>query len=206
MDKIAVMIADDHPIVRNAIRKFFSDRPHIDILGEASNGFELMKLIEKSCPDIAVIDLEMPKMNGYATISELQSHYPQIKTIAFSGFLDSVNQQRVIMLGAFSTVSKGESVNILIKAVEMAIDGKHFHSKSCDFIPKLAEDENYSLLTSRERQILDFIAEGKTSKQISHILNISRWTVEKHRSNIKEKLGIKTFASLVRYAIEIKQN
>lgn len=205
MEKIAVMIADDHPIVRNAIKKFFIKKPHIDFCGEAKNGLELLRLIEEACPDIAVIDLEMPEMNGYDTISALHNNYPQIKTIAFSGFLDSVTQQRAIALGAFSTVSKTESVHVLLRAIEMTINGQHFHSDVLrDFSSGAPVDDRYSLLTMREKQILTLIAQGKTSKQISQEFNISKWTVDKHRSNIKEKLEIKNFAGIIRYAIERK--
>jgi DNA-binding NarL/FixJ family response regulator len=207
MKKIAVMIADDHPIVRKAIIAFFKNSPHIVFSGEADNGFELIELIKKSLPDIAIIDLEMPEMNGYDTILELRTNYPEIKTIAFTGFLDSINQQRAIELGAFSTVSKTESIAILIRAVEMVIEGKTFHSK---MISNLYEgsttNDKYSLLTQREKQVLNLIAEGKTSKQISQNYNISKWTVDKHRSNIKEKLEIRNFADMVRYAIKRKKD
>jgi len=206
MKQIAVMVADDHPIVRNAIKRFFIKKANIDLLGEANNGFELIELIKMSCPHIAIIDLEMPGMNGYDTILELHNNYPEIKTIAFSGFLDSVNQQRAIALGAFSTVSKAESPNVLLKAVELAIDGKHFHSEVIyGFCPESVTEDRYALLTMREKQVLDLIAEGKTSRQISHTCNISKWTVDKHRSNIKEKLEIKSLAGIIRYAIERKQ-
>ena len=206
MEKIAVMIADDHPVVRNAIIKSFVKKPHIDFCGEANNGLELLQLVKASCPDIAVIDLEMPEMNGYDTISELHNNYPQVKTIAFSGFLDLVTQQRAISLGAFSTVSKTEPVSVLLRAIEMTTGGKHFHSNVMrDFSPEPDVDDKYSLLTLREKQIFESIAQGKTSKQISREYNISKWTVDKHRSNIKEKLEIKNIAGLIRYAIERKQ-
>lgn len=207
MKKIAVMIADDHPIVRKAIIAFFKNSPHIVFSGEADNGFELIELIKKSLPDIAIIDLEMPEMNGYDTILELRTNYPEIKTIAFTGFLDSINQQRAIELGAFSTVSKTESIAILIRAVEMVIEGKTFHSKMIsNLYEESTTNDKYSLLTQREKQVLNLIAEGKTSKQISQNYNISKWTVDKHRSNIKEKLEIRNFADMVRYAIKRKKD
>jgi DNA-binding NarL/FixJ family response regulator len=205
MKRIAVMIADDHPIIRSAIRKYITKKPFIDLVGEANNGLELLELIKESCPDIAIIDLEMPEMNGYDTISVLSKKFPEIKSIAFSGFLDSVNQQRAISLGVFSTVSKNDPPQVLIEAVESAIDGKRFHTQVVNsFNPDSPTDDKYSLLTLREKEVLRLIAQGKTSKQISSDYNISKWTVDKHRSNIKGKLGIKNLAGIVRYAIEKK--
>jgi len=203
MKKIAVLIADDHPMVREAIKIILRKNSQINFCGEADNGIESIKLIEKFIPDVAIIDLEMPKMNGYDTILELHTKYPEIKTIAFSGFLDLASQKRAISMGAFATISKSEVPDVFIKAFEAVIEGKNFHSKvSSNFHIEALKHNKYSLLTLREQQILNLIAEGKTSKEIGHIHNISQWTVDKHRSNIKIKLEIKNLAEMIRYAIE----
>ena len=203
MKKITVLIADDHPMVREAIKNTFRNNSHVNFLGEDNNGIELIKLIEKSIPEVAFIDLEMPEMNGYDTILELHTKYPEIKSIALSGFLDSVNQQRAISMGALATICKTENTDVFIKAFEAVVDGRNFHSKvSSTFYIEPLKNDKYSLLTLREKQILNLIAKGKTSKQISDTYSISQWTVDKHRSNIKKKLEIKTLAEMIRYAIE----
>jgi len=202
MKKTTILIADDHPLVRQAIKNIFRKNSYISFLGEANNGCELMELIKESIPDIVIVDLEMPEMNGYDTILEIHTKYPAVKIIAFSGFLDSVNQQRAIKMGASATICKTESTDVFITAFEAIIEGENFHSNaSSDIYIKSLKDYNYSLLTPREKQVLNLIAEGKTSKQISNIYNISQWTVDKHRSNIQEKLEVKTLAEMIRYAI-----
>ncbi|MCF6248094.1 MAG: response regulator transcription factor [Desulfobacula sp.] len=203
MKTVAVVIADDHPLVISALRNAFQRNSKINLIGEANNGIELLELIKKRIPDIAIIDLEMPKMDGYETILELHTIHPEIKTIAFSGFLNSANQQRVIDLGAYASISKTETSKNIFKAFQAVMDGENYHSAitSNDY-EETVEQKDDSILTLREKQIIKLIAQGKTSKQISEAYNISQWTVDKHRSNIKEKLGIKSLAEMIRYAIE----
>ncbi|WDP90198.1 MAG: response regulator transcription factor [Desulfobacter sp.] len=206
METIAVVIADDHPLIRQAVKNTFRNNDKIKISGEANNGIELLELMASSVPDIAIIDLEMPKMDGYDTILELHTLYPQTKTVAFSGFLNAANQQRAIDMGAFASISKTESSKQLVEALDAIIRGEAYHSDvTCGFYagsPAGTPSPAQSVLTLREKQILTLIAEGKTSKQIGEAYNISQWTVNKHRSNIRSKLGHSSLAEMVRYAIE----
>lgn len=203
MKTIAVVIADDHPIIRTAFKNTFRKNENLKFLGEASNGIELLELVKEQVPDIAVIDLEMPRMDGYDTILELHTLYPEIKTVVFSGFLNAANQQRAINMGAHSSISKAESNKMIIQAIETIIRGERYHSKAfANFYVEPIEDKNSELLTLREKQILSLIADGKTSKQIGEVYSISQWTVDKHRSNIRGKLGLKNLSQMVRYAIE----
>ncbi|MEH0020944.1 MAG: response regulator transcription factor [Desulfobacter sp.] len=203
MKTIAVVIADDHPLVRKAVKDTFRDNKNVKFLGEANNGIELLALMKKTIPDIAIIDLEMPKMDGYKTIWELHTLYPEIKTIAFSGFLSPANQQRAIEMGAYASISKAESSEAFIKALDAVIHGRSYHSNvSFAHYVDPPKNESDTVLTLREKQILGLIAEGKTSRQIGKACNISQWTVDKHRSNIRAKLGHKNLAEMVRYAIE----
>ncbi len=202
MKEISVLIADDHPMIIKALKRAFHEHSYFQVIGVAGNGAALIELVNESPSDIAIIDLEMPKTNGYDTILELHTRFPKIKTIAYSGYLSSINQQRAINMGAVSTISKTESIDNFIVAVEATAAGHSFHSKTDDqIIAKPVKNNKDSILTLREKQILNLIAVGKTSKQISEIYHISRWTVDKHRSNIKEKLGISTLAEMIRYAI-----
>jgi len=203
MDTIAVVMADDHPLIREAVKNTFKDNNRIQFAGEANNGIELLELLKTTVPDIAFIDLEMPKMDGYETILQLHNLYPETKTIAFSGFLNAANQKRAIEMGAFASISKTEPNECLVKALEDIIKGEPYHSNvSSGFYIEPATDKQDAVLTLREQQILSLIAEGKTSKQIGETYNISQWTVNKHRSNIRLKLGHTSMAEMVRYAIE----
>ncbi|MCG8638057.1 MAG: response regulator transcription factor [Desulfobacterales bacterium] len=203
MKTIAVVIADDHPLVRQAVKHTFRNKKEIQFLGEADNGIELLGLMEKRVPDIAIVDLEMPQMNGYDTIYELHTLYPDIKIIAFSGFLNAANQKRAIEMGACATISKTETSGDFIKALEAVIQGENYHTDvSSSYYADPPGEKKDVVLTLREKQVLSLVVQGKTSKQIGEAYNISQWTVDKHRSNIRTKLGHKSLAETVRYAIE----
>lgn len=203
MESVAIVIADDHPLVRKAVKNAFRNDSRVKFIGEADNGAELLELLKENAPDIAIVDLEMPKMNGYETIQEIHTHYPNVRTIAFSGFLTATNQERAVRMGAFASISKAESPDSFIKAVSEVMKGRTYHSKvSNSFCYDSPADASAPGLTLREKQILGLIAEGKTSRQISEAFNISQWTVDKHRSNIKEKLGLRNLAEMIRFAIE----
>ncbi len=203
METTAVVIADDHPLVRKAVKDTIKRVENLKFIGEANDGLELLSLLKKVVPDIAIIDLEMPVLNGYDTICELHTLYPALKIIAFSGFLNAENQQRAINAGAYASISKTEVNKNFIKALDAVIKGEHYHSQvSNNFYAQPVKDDRHSELTLREKQILSLIAEGKTSRQISGVYNISQWTVDKHRSNIRGKLGLTNLSEMVRYAIE----
>ncbi len=143
-------------------------------------------------------------MTKSETILELHALYPEIKTIAYSGFLNTANQQRAIEMGAYASICKTESSEAFVNALDAVIQGENYHSdvSSSHYYVDPPEAANDAVLTLREKQILCLIAQGKTSKQIGAAYNISQWTVDKHRSNIRAKLGHKSLAETVRYAIE----
>lgn len=203
MNCLEIVIADDHPIVLSAIKDTIKTKEGWRIIGEAGNGFDLLNLIRRLTPDIAIIDLEMPMMKGYETIAEISLSYPEIKTIALSGFLNEANRQRAIEAGASATVSKSNPLSDVLKAIEKVAQGREYHSPGIPFIDEKPFDETKNaVLTSREKQILKLIAKGQTSKDISDICNISQWTVDRHRANIRAKLGLKNVAEMVRYALK----
>tara|TARA_B100000614_G_scaffold255937_1_gene273683 strand:+ start:61 stop:771 length:711 start_codon:yes stop_codon:yes gene_type:complete len=203
MKTVSVVIADDHPLVRKAIKQSFRHKPEVAFTGEAGDGIELLNLIAEKRPDIAIIDLEMPKMDGYKAILKLHTLYPETKTIAFSGFLNDANQKRAIEMGAHASISKNESTQAFVQALEAVVAGEQYHSDvSCTHYVEPPRNNSDGVLTLREKQILSLIAEGKTSRQIGKTFNISQWTVDKHRSNIRTKLGHSSLAETVRYAIE----
>lgn len=203
MKKVSVVVADDHSIIRDAMSAVL-DQDKFELVGKAENGVELMALVDQTLPDIAVIDLEMPAMNGYKAISELNRKFPEVKLIAFSGFMTPPNQKKVISMGASATLSKGEPVSELIKALEIVSRGGVYHSDvSTIFWPEPSSiNEQETPLTQRETQILTMVANGMTSKEIGQAYFISEWTVNKHRANIKSKLGLRSISDLVRYAMD----
>jgi DNA-binding NarL/FixJ family response regulator len=205
--QVGILIADDHPVVRKWLRKAFEKNFQPTFFHEVDNGRELIESVKKKRPDIAIVDLEMPELNGYDSILRLHTEYPSIKIVVFSGFLTGANQDRAIKNGAFATISKSENTSDIMAAFKQIIDGEKYHSAPilCA-TDRLYTDKSLSVLTEREKQILKMISLGKTSKQISEILNISQWTVDKHRANIKEKLGLKNIAEMVRYTINKSEN
>ena len=202
--KISLIVADDHPIIRRYLKRVLRDCFDIEPFIETSDGSELLGSIGQSVPDMAVIDLAMPEMNGYDAILKIHTQYPEIKTIVFSGFLTPETQQRVIQLGAHSTISKNETPDAIINAFRTIINGKRYHSdvRSCfdqnqNSLDCFQEDS----LTDRENEIVDLIVTGHSSKEIADILGISKWTVDSHRTNIRKKLGVSNVVDLVHFAL-----
>lgn len=196
--EIRIVIADDHPFVRRCFAKIIGKHIGITLLEEADNGDDLIEIINKTVPDLAVIDLSMPRKNGYDAISEIHTRHPQVKIIAFSGYLTPENQKRAIDLGAHATISKTVSTKILDHAIKQVLDGESYHTDVTSSESASPQDGKGSTeLTKREQQIADLVLNGKSSKEISALLNISKLTVDKHRANIKQKLGAKNVAEMV---------
>ncbi|MBU1195473.1 MAG: response regulator transcription factor [Proteobacteria bacterium] len=203
METFNGMIADDHPIVRKAFQKIFRNTPHINFVGEAENGEQLLNLLQHQSVDFVVIDLVMPGTDGFEIISKIHALFPEIKIIAFSGFLNSINQQKAIQMGACASICKSESKEEILNAFEKIFDNQYYHSNVTEtYYLKPLKRVEANPLSSREREIINMISQGNTSKEISDIMNISQWTVDKHRSNIKRKLGLKNLAAIIRYAID----
>jgi two-component system, NarL family, response regulator NreC len=202
VNKTTIAIADDHPMVRKAVLDTLGKENWIQSIGAVADGHELMALLKTTVPDVVLIDLKMPGMNGYDLIPAITAQYPEVRILVFSGFLTLFSQQRVKTLGAHATVCKSESGQTIVRAVKEVVHGNSFHSKVFDINRDMAVGKDDNGLTRRQNQILDMIGQGKTTREISQYLGISPWTVDKHRSNIKEKLGLRTLAEMIRYAIE----
>ncbi len=200
--KISLIVADDHPIIRKYLKRVLRDHFDIEPFIETNDGSELLRSIDQTVPDLAVIDLEMPKINGYDAILKIHTQYPEIKTVVFSGFLTPETQQRVIQLGAHSTISKNEMPGAIINAFRTIINGKRYHSDV-----RAGFDQNHlngfqeDSLSDRENEIVDLILKGHSSKEIAEILCISKWTVDSHRTNIRKKLGVSNVVDLIRFAL-----
>jgi DNA-binding NarL/FixJ family response regulator len=205
--KISLIVADDHPIIRRYLKRVLIDYFDIEPFIETSDGSELLGSIDQTVPDLAVIDLEMPKINGYDAILEIHTRYPEIITIVFSGFLTPEVQKRVIQMGAHSTISKNETPEAIIHAFNTIINGNRYHSdvRSCCIDQKEFDGVQDDTLTVRETEIVDLIVKGYSSKKIADILGISKWTVDTHRANIRKKMGVSNVVDLVRIALKTNE-
>jgi two-component system, NarL family, response regulator NreC len=199
-----VLLADDHPIVRDGLRVIL-EREGFEVVAEASNGREAMKLAEKLHPDVAVLDLSMPDMNGIDAAREIRRVSPATKSIMLSQHTERQFLLEGLRAGTHGFVMKTRSADELVQAVrEIARGGTYFSPEVAAAAVEAYQtktDLAADPLTLRERQVLQLIAESKTTKEIAVMLEISAKTVETYRSRIMEKLGIHQTAGVVRYAI-----
>ncbi|MDQ3020972.1 MAG: response regulator transcription factor [Bacteroidota bacterium] len=212
--KIKIIIADDHPIFRNGLRKLIEEDTSIEIIGEAENGEDSLKLINDLKPMIAVLDIDMPKMSGIQVLKNLNKLKVEIKIIFLTVFASEDIFDKAMSLGISGYILKDSAVNEIKECIRKVADGNYYISPSVsnflvnrkDRMKKL-ENDNPELheLTKTELNILKLIAEGKTSKDIGDELFISFKTVENHRTNISHKLNITGSNSLIKYAIKNRQ-
>jgi DNA-binding NarL/FixJ family response regulator len=206
-EKINVVIADDHEIVRAGLRRILNIDKRIQIVGEAVDGESALKLIEENLPHVALLDIHMPVLDGIEVAKIVCEKHPEIVVIMLTAYEDYKHVEEALKVGADGYLSKDISPSFLIDAIYGSLLGERVFSKSILRVlenPLIShqEIENSNVtITSREQEILNYLAQGKTSKEIADILGISIRTVQNHRSNIMQKLGIKTAAGLVRFAV-----
>ena len=200
-----VLLAEDHQIVRQGVRGLLEKAGH-EVVGEASDGQEAVKLARILFPDIAVLDIAMPRLNGLDTAREIRSLSPKTKTILLTAYTDKAYIMEAIKVGAKGYVVKTEAAEDLIRAIREISRGEIYLSPSIanSFVGAYLDDSQLPAdsLTRRERQVLHLIAEGNTTKEIGQQLNISFKTAESHRSHLMRKLDLHDIAGLVRYAIQ----
>ncbi|MBI5149343.1 MAG: response regulator transcription factor [Candidatus Omnitrophica bacterium] len=209
MPKNKIIIADDHPLVRVGIKELLHQDPALTVVGEAGDGEQLLELLSVQKCDLCIVDISMPKMDGLAAIREIRQRYPRVKILILSMMKDYYHFHEMMSTGALGYMVKDDAPEQLILAIRTILKGKRYVSSSVTKvlvdreIRSLDEGEMPSLgiLTGRERQILAMIAKGMANKKIAAKLNISVRTVEHHRANLTDKLGVKDTASLVKYAI-----
>ncbi len=207
MRKLRILLADDHALVRSGIRALLEAQPDIEVIGEADDGREAIRLARELIPDIAIIDIAMPELNGIDTLRQIFDACPTIKVLACSMYPDVPYIVQSLRLGACGYLMKNSAKDDLIRAVQAAKAGKCFLSLDATtqlvegFVRKVDSEDTKDSLTSREREILQLIAEGKTNKEIANILNLSLKTIETHRTNLMKKLQVKEVTGLVQYAI-----
>jgi len=205
-----IVIADDHSLFRKGIRRLIQDIPGLEVIGEAGDGLELLKLLKEKPPDLAVVDISMPNLRGIEAAREIRTLYPDTKVLMITMHKSKEHLYHSISAGVQGYLLKEDSDVELRLAIETIRDGGIYVTKT--LAGELAQDlsEIYrgkgkiskDPLTTREREVLKLIAEGKSNHDIANMMFISIRTVEHHRANIMEKLKLKKTADVVRYAIE----
>jgi two-component system, NarL family, response regulator NreC len=205
MPRIRILLADDHAVVRQGFRMILNAQPDMEIVGEAGNGREAVELTEKLKPDVVVMDVAMPELNGIEATRRIADSVPHARVIALSMHKDSVYVREVLRAGARGYLLKESGAGDLVSAVRAVARGEAYLSP----VVSDAVLDDYrrhvtnpiDLLTSREREVLQMLAEGKTNKEIATILNLSVYTVDAHRGHIMEKLNLHSINELVRFAV-----
>jgi DNA-binding NarL/FixJ family response regulator len=210
MKKLRILLADDHILMRSGLRALLDRQPNLEVVGESENGRETVALAASLRPDVVVMDVGMPVLNGIEATQMIVTQCPTIAVVILSMHADESYVMRALKAGARGYLLKDSAAADLIGAIQAISQGKSFFSPKVSRI--LAEDyvrvlkqkgavDTYDLLTSREREILQLLAEGKTNKEVATALNISPYTVETHRSHILQKLNLHNSAELVLYAV-----
>ena len=212
MKRIRVLLADDHGVVRKGLRMQLQDE-QFEIVGEAANGREAVQLAEAENPDVIVMDIAMPGLTGIEATAQIVRRNPRTGVVIFSMHADDVYVSRALSAGAKGYLLKDGDDMDLTRAVQAAAEGKPFFSPTIagilvgDYMRQLQQrglQDSYDLLTEREKETLQLLAEGKSNKEVARVLNLSVYTVETHRSNIMEKLDLHTTAGIILYAVRKK--
>lgn len=211
MNKIRIVLADDHMILRKGLRSLLEAEKHVEIVGEGENGNDVVRLADELDPDIIVMDISMPKMNGVEATKRVKTRHPNIKVIILSRHREEEFIFQALNAGADGYLIKESAPSELISAIESVQRGDSYLSPSVsrlvvdEYIKKAKNTElvnKFESLTAREMEILQLLAEGISVKEISANLYISKNTVNSHRTHIMEKLDIHSTAKLIQYAIQ----
>ncbi len=206
---VRILLVDDHQLMREGLRVLLEHEPDFEVVGEARDGRTALDLVKSLNPHVVVMDVGMPELNGVEATHRITTQYPNVKVIALSAYADQRNVLQMLDAGASGYVLKIAAHDELMRAVRAASVGRTFLS------PEIAamvvsqstrrrasnEPSAYSTLGAREREVLQLVAEGKSSKETAKEMHISIKTVETHRRNIAEKLGLHGTAELTKYAI-----
>ena len=210
-EKQRIVIAEDHTILREGLRALLSREPNFEVVGEAEDGREAIRLVEQLTPDLILTDLSMPKMNGVEAIREIRKRAPETKILALTVHRTEEYILEVLQAGADGYILKDASSTELIMAIKSVLRGDRFLSPSVSHMviegylegrTTFETSSPWATLTKREREILKLIAEGHKNKEIADYLCISVKTVEKHRANLMRKLDLHSAAALTAYAME----
>ena len=210
MNPIRILLADDHTVMRNGLRLLLERQPNLTVVGEASDGRETVRAAESVSPDVVVMDIAMPNLNGIEAARQITATRPETAIVILSMHSDESYVIRALKAGARAYLLKDSAEGDLIAAIHAISEGKSFFSPAIsrilveDYMRQLEQqhvEDTYELLTAREREILQLLAEGKTNKEVASMLNLSVYTVETHRTHILQKLNLHNVPELILYAV-----
>ena len=209
MARVTILLADDHTLVRQGLKKVLEESPEWDVVAEAGNGRDAVREAEEHHPDVAILDIAMPLLNGIEATRQITKRSPTTKVLMLTMHADEVYVTQVLKAGAVGYLLKDSADVDLLRAVDEVAQGRSFFSPVIsrvvldEYVKRLEEHEPadaYESLSTREREILQLVAEGKANKEIASLLFVSTSTVETHRAHIMEKLGLHSAAEIVLYA------
>ncbi len=204
-----VLIVDDHPIMRQGLAQLVNNEPDMTVCGEAENAPQALDLIDKTKPDLALIDITLPGKNGLELIKDIQAMFPGLAILVISMHDESLYAERVLRAGGRGYIMKQEGGKMLLQAIRQVLEGKIYVSEKISakileiFSGRRSETSNSPMerLTDREFEVFQMIGQGLATREIADHLHLSVKTVEVHRANIKEKLTLKNAPELIRYAV-----
>lgn len=208
---IRVILVDDHVIVREGLRMVLQSQPDTEVIGEAGDGREALDMIAALHPDVVVMDIAMPNMNGLEATRQITRRYPDVRVVILTMHENQQYLVQIVRAGATGCVLKRSAGTELVSAIDAASRGENYFSPTIatyvveDYRRLLAEPRtpDGTTLTEREREILQMVAEGRTNREIAEALTLSIKTIQAHRGNIMEKLGAHDRTDLVKYAIRV---
>jgi DNA-binding NarL/FixJ family response regulator len=213
MPECRILLADDHSIVRKGLRAILEEDSALEVVGEAANGREAVELCQTLQPHIAVMDVGMPQLNGLEAAAQVQRVATGTKVIILSMYRDETYLLRALTVGARGYLLKDAAEEEILPAVRAVIRGTTYFSPSISetllndhvrYLQKRGLQDSYDLLTEREKEVLQLLAEGRANKEVANVLNVSLSTVETHRTNMMQKLNLHSAAEIVLYAVRKK--
>lgn len=210
MTPIRILLADDHTVMRTGLRVLLERQEAFAVVGEASDGRQAVELAEREAPDVVIMDVAMPNLNGIEAARQITQRHAKVAVVILSMHSDESYVLRALKAGARGYLLKDSAEADLIHAVRTVSQGKAFFSPAIghmlqeDYTRELQQrglEDTYELLTTREREILQLLAEGRSNKDVANLLNLSLYTVETHRGNILQKLNLHSVPELILYAV-----
>ncbi|MBP6971635.1 MAG: response regulator transcription factor [Syntrophorhabdus sp.] len=204
-----IILADDHKIIREGLRSLLEKQDDMEVIAEADNGLTTVNLVQKLHPDVVIMDIGMPEMNGIDATTKITTEFKGVQVIALSMHSDRRFVMQMLKAGATGYLLKDSAFEELVTAIHTVMRRQHYLSQKItdviveEYLQNLPKNETnvFTVLTPREREVLQLIAEGKSTKQIASVLNVSVKTIETHRQQIMDKLNTHSVAELTKYAI-----
>jgi DNA-binding NarL/FixJ family response regulator len=199
-EDITVLLVDDHSLVRRGFRRILEDEEGLKIAGEANNGIEAIRMASELKPNVVVMDLSMPELDGVQATKEIVKHLPETQVLVLSMHADDNYVRNALDAGAKGYLLKSAIDVDLVGAIRSVAEGKRYMGSGLKYVAH-EEDDELNRLTAREKQVLQLIAQGRSNKEIANLLDLSVNTVSVHRANLMEKMNIHRTAELVLFAI-----